>query len=114
MLHALFILDDHHEINAFYANLQSPATAGDCEECGGTPTAACRAACCHTLAALRAKHETALDHVRHDGDTFRVIKHLVGNSFVWSGHDFVHHFRGVIQPIDSFLAIVICPAHGRR
>src|SRR3954471_21115140 len=74
-LHALLVLEYHHQVNAFHSYLQTPASAGKHEESWSAPTAS-RAACSHSLTALGAHHKSAFYHVRNDRHALGVIHHL--------------------------------------
>ena len=113
MLHALLILDDHHQIDALDADLQAPASAGDREERRGTPATA-GAAGRNAAATLSAKHKSALDHVRDNCNALCVLHHFFGNSLVRGCHHFVQYGGGLVQPFGRILFILVCPAHGRE
>jgi hypothetical protein len=90
VLHAFVALDDHDQVNAFNTDLQAPASACDGEERWSAPSV-CGAARCDASAAFSTEDESALYHVRNDGDALGVIEHLVRNAFIGSLHDFVQN-----------------------
>src|SRR5205823_10816024 len=59
MVHALFVHDQHHQVHAFHADLQAPASAGDGEECGRAP-ASSGAAGGHAASMLAAEYKASL------------------------------------------------------
>lgn len=98
VLHAAIALDDHDKIDAFNAYLKSPIHAGDGEECRGAPTLT-GAAGSYATTTFGAEHESAFDHVGHDGDAFRVIEHFFRDASIRSGHDLVKDLTGVREAV---------------
>ena len=81
LLHALVILDNHDQIYAFDADLQSPAAAGDSKERWCAPSSR-SATCRYASAILGAKHKAPLDHVRNHRDALRVFQHFFRNAVI--------------------------------
>jgi hypothetical protein len=113
MLHSPLVLDDHDQINAFDADLQSPAAAGDGKERRRAP-AVCGPAGGNASAILRAKDKAALDHVRHHGHALCVLQNFFRNALIRRGHDLVQHRAGMIQPVNRCFAIGSRPADARQ
>jgi hypothetical protein len=109
MLHAPISLENHYEIDAFDADLESPASTADGEECGRAPSCP-SAASCNAFAAFRTDYETALHHVGHYGDASCVFEDFFWNAFVGSGHYFMQDSAGMLKPIDTCLARGVCQA----
>ncbi len=72
LLHAAFILDDHDEVNAFNADLQSPASAGDGEEHWRAPAICCPAGG-HATAIFSAEDKAALEQMGYNGNALCVL-----------------------------------------
>src|SRR5690242_12430225 len=98
LLHAFFVLDDHDQIYAFEADLQSPASACHAKEGRSTPSFSGPTRC-DTSSMPPSKHETAFDHVRDYRDTSCVFQNLFRNSTVGSGHDRIEDGPGIRQSI---------------
>ena len=58
----------------------------------------------HSAPTLSTEDEPALDHVRHNGDAFRMIDHLFGDPFIWSCHDFVKHRTCLVETFGGCFA----------
>src|SRR5580698_1120450 len=110
VLHAVFVLDDHDQVNAFDADLQSPASAGDGKECWRAP-AVFSAAGCDAAAIFRAEDKAALEQVGDDGYAARMLEDFLGNASVGSRHDFMQDASGAIEPVVGCLAIRSRPGH---
>ncbi len=98
LLHAFVILDNHDQVHALDANLQSPAAASDGKERWCAPSGQ-SATCRYASAILCTKYEATLNHVRYYRDALRVFQHFFRYAVIRRGHDLVEHFAGIVQPI---------------
>src|SRR5216684_3446094 len=69
LLHSLVIHDQHDQVNAFNADLKSPATATHGNKCGGAP-AIRRATGGYSAAVLAAEYESDLYQMGDNGNAF--------------------------------------------
>ena len=97
-LHSFVALKNHNQIHAFDADLQSPVSASDRKERRRAPSVFGSAGG-YASAVLRAKHQAALDHVRHDGNALCVLQHLLRNAIIRRGHDLVQHQGCIVEPV---------------
>src|SRR4051794_14518145 len=95
LLHSLVIHDEHDEVNAFNANLQSPASATDGDECRRAPAVGC-AARRNATAMLPAENKSTLYQMRHNGNAFGLAKDLFWNSLVWGIGNLGQNFRRLL------------------
>ncbi len=93
MLEALVVHDQHHQVYAFDADLQSPASAANGHERRRAPAVG-GAARRDAASVLAAKNEPAFDQVGNHQDALRIAQHFFGNSFVRSSHDGVQNIDG--------------------
>jgi hypothetical protein len=111
--HSLVILNDHDQVHAFDADLQSPASASDSEECrrassdGGSAGG-------NASPIFRAKHKAALEHVGRDGNALCVFEDFFRNTLVGRRHDLMEHCTRMVEPIGCCFAISCRPAHARQ
>jgi hypothetical protein len=75
MLHPFVALENHDQIHAFDADLQSPVAASDGKERRRTPSVFCTASC-YALAILAAKHEAGLAPMGKDGHALCAFEHI--------------------------------------
>src|ERR1700722_2341880 len=111
MLQATVVHDEHEEVDAFDADLQSPASAADGNECGSAP-AFRRAAGGHATSVLAAKDEAALEQVRHHDDALGTAQDFFRNPFVGRRHDRLKNVYRFLQAIDGVFAIRTCERVG--
>src|SRR6202451_4732149 len=97
MLHSAVIGNDHYQIHRLTAELQSPASAGNCDRGWSAPRAAFRAACSDALTVASSKSDCYLDHERNYRDAFCIPHDLVRDRLIWRGHDFVQNFGRRVQ-----------------
>ena len=81
------------------------AAALNAEESGSAPPVGI-AARDHAFAHLASDDESAFNHGRNDRHAFSRINHLLGNSAVGRGHDFIEHLSSALQPVDIFFTII--------
>src|SRR5580658_7092866 len=108
MPHPVFVLDDHDQIDAFDADLQSPASAGNGKERRSAPTVLC-AAGGDAAAIFCAEDKAALEHVGHNGNAPCMFKHFLGNASIGGRHDFMQDAAGMIEAVVGCFAIGSCP-----
>ena len=102
MLQTFVVHHQHHQVNAFRANLKTPASAADGDERGGAPARG-RATAGDAAAMLTAENEAGLDQVRNHDDAFRVIQHFFRDALVGRIHNLLEHVAGILQPLDRIL-----------
>jgi hypothetical protein len=109
MLHAPVSLENHDEIDAFHADLESPASTADGEESRRAPSRR-SAASGNAFAAFRADYEATFQHVWNNSNALCVFENFFRNALVWSGHYFVKDSSGMLKPVRSCFAWGVCPA----
>src|SRR3954453_19624819 len=85
IIHSLFVLEDHDQVNALDADLQAPASAGDGEEPRSAPSAGV-AACGHAFTAFGADYESAFYHVGNHRNALGMLHYLFGEAVVRCSH----------------------------
>jgi hypothetical protein len=93
VLETLIVHDQHDEVYAFEADLQSGATAANRDKRGGAPTFSGTARR-HTPSVFATKDKATFDQVRHHQDALRLAQNLFGDPLVWSRHNRVQNFDG--------------------
>src|SRR5581483_3177294 len=109
VLHALVVLEDHHQVNAFHADLQTPASTFYIKE-GWSAPPMLGAASGDTAATFGSEDESALHQVRHNGNAFSVIDNFLGNALVWRGHHLAQHVSRLGEAVINILLGLVCPA----
>src|SRR5580698_3408052 len=104
MLKTAVVHDQHDQVNAFDADLQSPTASANRDECRSAP-AFRRAASSHTTPVLATKDEAAFEQVRHYDDAFGAVQHFFRNAFVGCGHDRLQNLNGFLHAVDSFFPV---------
>src|SRR5580658_8657431 len=113
MLHSAVALDDHYEIDAFHADLKSPAASGNRKERRSAPSVR-GAASRYASAAFRAKHERTFNHVRYNRDAFCVVEYLLRDALVRGSHDLVQYGAGMLEPVGCCIDWSVCPAQSSQ
>jgi lipid-binding SYLF domain-containing protein len=72
VLKTLVVHHQHDDVDAFNANLQSPAASADGDECRRAPAFFCTA-CGNAAAMLSTNHEAALDQMGNHNDAFGIV-----------------------------------------
>src|SRR5581483_6565081 len=103
MLQPSVIHNHHHQVDAFDANLQSPASATDGYKRWSAPAVCCTAGS-NSATMFAADDKSTLHQVRNHDDTLRVFHHFVRNPLVRRRHDGVKYFRRHLQTLDRILA----------
>ena len=105
VLQAFVVHHQHHQVDAFGADLKTPASAADGNKCGRAPAGG-GAAAGDAAAVLTAENEAGLDQVRDYHDAFRTVQHFFRNALVGRIHDLLEHVAGILQPLDGiFLGV---------
>src|SRR5271169_649726 len=99
MLQTTIVHDQHHQVDPFDSDLQSPTPTTNRDECGSAP-AISRTARSHTTSVLAAKNEATLDQVRHDDDALGAVQYFLGNTFVGRRHNGLKNVHGFLQAVD--------------
>src|ERR1041385_1938317 len=95
LLHAFVIHDQHDEVDAFNADLQSPASAAHGHKCRCAP-AICCAAGCYSAAMLTAKNESTLYQMGDNGNAFCFGQNFLRNAFIRSSGNLSQNFRRLL------------------
>src|SRR5579862_8228611 len=104
MLQTTVVHDQHDEIHAFNADLQTPAATTNGYKCGSAP-AFRSAAGGHATSVLAAKDKAALEQVRHDDDAFCTAQHFFWNAFVGCRHDGLQNVHGFLHTLNCVFPI---------
>src|ERR1700739_3186711 len=81
LLQTFIVHDQHDQVHALQADLESSTAAADGDECGCAP-AFRGAAGGHATAVLATKDESAFDHIRYHHDALGTVQHFLGDAFV--------------------------------
>src|SRR5437016_4748726 len=116
-VHAFPVHDHEHVVDTFQADLHTPATPGDSEECRRTPSVF-RAAGDDTLTAGCGNHKPSPDLMGNHRNAFGAFQHFLGYAFVGSIQYLVQNISGVLEPGFGFHSDFACPArvqcHGKN
>ena len=97
----------HHgalQVDAFHADLRSPASAGNGEERRSAP-AVRRAASRNAAPVLGSEHEAALNQMWNNGHALGAVENFLRNSLVRGCHNLLNYFRCLLQAIDVILLV---------
>src|ERR1700674_1864249 len=104
MLQATVVHDQHDQINAFDANLQTPAAAAHGNECGSAPAIG-GAAGGHAASVLAANNEAAFDQVRYDDHALGVAQHFFRNALIGGCHNRLQNLNRIVQAVNSLFPV---------
>src|SRR5579863_2100034 len=104
MLQATIVHDEHDQVHAFDADLQSPTASANGDECGRAP-AFRRAARSHSAAVFATNDEAAFDQVWHYHDALRTAQHFLGDALVGRRHDRLQDFDRLLHTLDRVFTV---------
>src|SRR5580698_4722789 len=104
MLQTTVVHDEHDQVHAFNADLQSPAATTDGNECGSAP-AFRRAAGSHSSAVFAANDEAAFKQIWHYDDASRAVQHILGDAFVGRHHNRLQNVHGPLHAVDRVFPV---------
>src|SRR5579884_3389176 len=90
VFHAFLIHDDHDQVDAFTADLQSEAAAADAKKCRRAPSLA-GAAGCDALSVFTTEDESRLEQGGNHGNASRVAGDLFRNPLIRGVHNFLNN-----------------------
>jgi alkanesulfonate monooxygenase SsuD/methylene tetrahydromethanopterin reductase-like flavin-dependent oxidoreductase (luciferase family) len=109
LLHASVIHDQHDQVDAFYANLKTRASAADRDESWSAPPFCCTTGR-YTAAMLAAEDEPALHQMWNHGNALGIVENLFRYPFVGRGRHLAEYVSGHLQGLGHILFLIAGPS----
>ena len=108
MLKALVVHNQHHQVHAFDADLQTPASSANRNERWRAPASG-GAAGGDAASMFATKDEATFNQMGNYQNALRIAQHFFRNAFVRSSHDGVQNIDRRLQAFDRVFASGTCP-----